>query len=101
MKRKIVWNQQAIRKLEKILNYLTDKWNEKVQNEFLIKTFTIIELIAENIEMGSLEDEKRGIRGFLLSKHNRLFYRYTDTQLIILNIYDTRQRPKTQDKGEL
>lgn len=94
MKRKIVWNSRAISRLVKIQAYLSENWSEAIQKEFILRTFNIVELIAENTEIGTVEDHKKGIRGFLLSKHNRLFYRYTNTKLIILNIFDTRQRPK-------
>jgi plasmid stabilization system protein ParE len=94
MKRTIVWSNRAINNLAEIQAYLSENWSEAVQKEFIIKTFTIVELIAENSKIGTLENPEKGIRGFLLSKLNRLFYRYTNTKLIILNIFDTRQRPK-------
>ena len=44
--------------------------------------------------MGTIEVEEKGIKGFLITKHNRLFYRNTDKELVILNFFDTRQNPK-------
>jgi plasmid stabilization system protein ParE len=94
MVREIVWTKRANYKFNTILEYLELEWGERVTRNFIKRTYDIIQLISENPELGTLENQERNIRGFLLTKHNRLFYRFTDTELIVLNFFDTRSGPK-------
>jgi len=93
MARKIIWTKRASQKLNKVVAYLENEWGDKVTREFVIQTFAIVEIISDQPEIGTLENKEKNIRGFLLSKHNRLFYRITPDELIILNIFDTRSGP--------
>lgn len=93
MAKEIIWTKRAISKFERIAVYLEDNWSFNTAREFAIRTHQIIEIISEHPEIGTLEHTKKNIRGFRLTKHNRLFYRVSKTQLIILNFFDNRQRP--------
>lgn len=94
MVREIVWTKRANYKFNTILEYLELEWGDRVTRNFIKRTYDIIQLISENPELGTLENQERNIRGFLLTKHNRLFYRFTNTELIVLNFFDTRSGPK-------
>ena len=94
MVREIVWTKRANYKFNTILEYLELEWGDRVTRNFIKRTYDIIQLNSENPELGTLENQERNIRGFLLTKHNRLFYRFTDTELIVLNFFDTRAGPK-------
>lgn len=94
MAAKVIWSKRAARSFEKILDYLDAEWNEKVKAEFIARIFDVIEILSEFPELGTLEHPQRSIRGFLLTKHNRLFYKYHEGKIILLNIFDVRQNPK-------
>lgn len=94
MAKEIIWTKRASKKFNRILVFLENEWGEKVTENFVIKAFTILELLADQPEIGTLEHQKKKIRGFPLTKHNRLFYRITDTEIILLNIFDSRSNPK-------
>lgn len=94
MVREIVWTKRANYKFNTILEYLELEWGDRVTRNFIKRTYDIIQLNSENPELGTLENQERNIRGFLLTKHNRLFYRFTDTELIVLNFFDIRSGPK-------
>jgi plasmid stabilization system protein ParE len=94
MVREIVWTKRANYKFNTILEYLELEWGDRVTRNFIKRTYDIIQLNSENPELGTLENQEPNIRGFLLTKHNRLFYRFTDTELIVLNFFDTRSGPK-------
>jgi hypothetical protein len=49
-------------------------------------------LLKVNPKLGS--SEKDDIRGFLITKQNRIFYRFTNDEIIILNFFDTRSKQK-------
>ena len=70
------------------------EWGSLVAQSFLKRTNDIIELLSEYPYLGTKENPKKSIRGFLLTKHNRLFYIVADDQIILLNFFDTRSGPK-------
>lgn len=94
MAKKVVWTKRAAANFKNVIAYLERDWNYNVTKAFVTHTYEVIELLAENPELGSIEDHDRQIRGFLVTKHNLLFYRTTATEIILLNIYDTRSGPQ-------
>lgn len=96
MAKKIVWTQRANKKFNKIIEYLELEWGNKVTGNFVNKTFDILDLISEHPDLGTLELVDKNIRGFLITKHNRLFYRVEKNSIIVLNFFDTRNSPKSK-----
>jgi Plasmid stabilization system protein len=94
MARKVVWTKRANQKFNKIIEYLEAEWGENVTRNFVKRTFEVIELMSDQPEIGTKENPEKQIRGFLLTKHNRLFYRTTEKELKILNFFDTRSKPR-------
>ncbi|SRR5260370_39113264 len=94
MAKKIVWTKRALVKFDKIIDYLESEWGEGVTRTFVNKTYDILDLISDHTELGTLENPEKNIRGFLLTKHNRLFYRATEKEIVLLNFFDTRSGPK-------
>ncbi len=94
MAKEIVWTKRANRKFNKIIEYLELEWGQLVTENFVKRTYDIIYLIADQPELGTVENQENKIRGFLLTKHNKLFYRVTDKQIILLNFFDTRSGQK-------
>ncbi len=90
MAKKIVWTKRANIKFNGIIDYLEQEWGPNVTQNFVNKAYGIIDLISDQPDLGTLENPDKKIRGFLLTKHNRLFYRVTDTEIILLNFFDTR-----------
>jgi plasmid stabilization system protein ParE len=94
MARKVVWTKRANDKFNKIIEFLEQEWGSNVTRNFVRRAYDIIDLISDQPELGTLENQERKIRGFLLTKHNRLFYRVTDKEIILLNFFDTRSGSK-------
>jgi len=94
MAKELIWTKRANVNFNKIIAYLENEWGEKVTENFVKKTYTILELLSDQPEIGTLEHQNKNIRGFPLSKHNRLFYRITDKEIILLNFFDSRSGPK-------
>ncbi|GLR18256.1 type II toxin-antitoxin system RelE/ParE family toxin [Portibacter lacus] len=91
---KIIWNKRALNNFNKILDYLEHSFGEQTAKSFVVRSYNIIEQLSENPNLGSLELKAKNIRGILISKHNRLFYRLTEEEIILLNFFDIRQKPK-------
>jgi plasmid stabilization system protein ParE len=94
MAKKIVWTKRANTKFNKIIDYLEQDWGPNVTQNFVNKTYDLIDLISDHPDLGTLENPDRKTRGFLLTKHNRLFYRVTDREIILLNFFDSRSGRK-------
>lgn len=96
MAKEIVWTKRANGKFNKIIGYLGSEWGEHVTRSFVKRTYDIIELISDLPDIDTLEQPDKKVRGFLITKHNRLFYRITEKEIIILNFFDTRAKPKAK-----
>ena len=91
---KIKWNKRAKSNFDKILKYLDLSFRERAAKAFAVRSYTIIEQLSKYPELGSLEVEDKNIHGILITKHNRLFYRFTENEIFLLSFFDTRQNPK-------
>ncbi len=92
MSRIVVWTKRANYKFNNIISYLEAEWGERITKNFVLRSYDIIELLKVNPKLGS--SEKDDIRGFLITKQNRIFYRFTNDEIIILNFFDTRSKQK-------
>lgn len=92
--RKIVWTNRANSSFNHIIEYIFTNFGEKAAMSFVQNTYNLIEILALYPNLGTLEDLVKGIHGFVISKQNTLFYRVTDQEIIILNIFGNRKNPK-------
>jgi plasmid stabilization system protein ParE len=90
----ILWTRQADRKFDKIINYLLNEWNQRVTESFVKKVYDSIDILSEFPELGTIEHQEKGIRGFTMVKQINVFYKVIDNKLIILNFFDNRQAPE-------
>ncbi len=101
MAKTIVWNRRASNSFNAIIKYLQEEWSENVTRNFVVRSYQIIDLLSENPEMGLIENDEKQIRGFVITKHNTLFYRVEEEKLILLNFFDNRQsRSKKSYSGD-
>jgi len=91
---KIYWSKKAADRFEEITSYLLEEWGEKSTGIFIKKVFHLMEILGYFPEIGSIENKKLNIRGFIVVKQITLFYKITDKKIILLNFYDNRQKPK-------
>jgi len=93
MVKKVIWNRRASNSFNSIIEYLQQEWGNNVTKNFVTRTYQIIELLSEFPEIGTIENKEKQIRGFVVTKHNTLFYRIEDKNIILLNFFDNRQHP--------
>ena len=91
---KVVYKKRFTNKLLKLLDYLEQEWNSKVANAFLTRLDKRIDTLKKQPFIGKPSSSNPDIRTVLISKHNHLYYKFTNSTLIILNMYDTRRNPK-------
>lgn len=97
MARSIVWTSRASNKFDQIIEYLEVEWGSALARQFVSRTYSIIDLLVEWPNLGKNEHKQFQIRGFSLSKYNRIFYRVSNTEIIILNFFDNRQNPANKE----
>ena len=94
MAKTIVWNNKASIKFYSVLDYLEKKWGNKVTQDFIADTLKTLDILSEYPEMGKIDNPKKQIRVFVITKHNTLFYRVDGNRIFLLNFFDNRQHPK-------
>lgn len=92
----IVWLKRAEAKFDGILMYLQAEWGTAVTSAFVRKVYNFLDILVEYPEVGTLENPKKGIRGFVITKHTTIFYKIQNDKIIILNFFDNRQHPKNK-----
>lgn len=91
---KILWSKKADRKFDKILEYLSGEYGERVTRNFVKKVYNFLEILSEYPKIGTIENEEKGIRGFTVVKEIDLFYKVTTDKIILLDFFDNRQSPE-------
>jgi len=91
---KVVYKKRFYNKLSALLNYLEANWSEEIAQQFLQKLDKRIETLKGQPYIGGPSQTIKGVRGILITKHNKLFYKITNDTIIVLNMYDTRINPK-------
>ncbi len=86
----IRWTERASRQFDDIKAWIGETQGDDRLSGFVKQVFKIVDLLSEFPEMGMLEEKQKGIRGFLVSRHHRLFYRLLSNELIIIAVYDQR-----------
>jgi plasmid stabilization system protein ParE len=53
-----------------------------------------IKTLTTHPYIGTLSGVVKGVRGILIAKHNKLFYKVSKTKITIIDMVDTRIDPK-------
>jgi plasmid stabilization system protein ParE len=91
---KIIVKKRFTNKVQKVLAYLEKEWSYKVASDFLVKIDRRIDLLTKQPYAGAPSVKIKDVRGLLVTRHNKLYYKITGNTVIILNMYDTRINPK-------
>ena len=74
----IKWTKRAQTNFGKIINHIEQTFGEKTAKAFVQKSFAIIEILSEYPQIGSIEISEKKVRGIIITKHNKLFYRFNE-----------------------
>lgn len=94
MNREIIWSPAAERDFEIILDYLIERWSERVVSRFINKVDDSINLICEDPKIFPIINMEMKIRKSVITKQNILFYREVSGKIEIVRLFDARQDPK-------
>lgn len=96
--RKVVISKTAEKKLDKLFEYLVEKWSIKIKKEFVEKLDSSIEIIKNQPEIFPESKKGKGLKKCVLTKQTTLYYRYNSKRITIITIFDTRQNPNKLNK---
>ena len=94
----IKWTKLASKTFHKTVEFIEHKWSERSAKKFVIKVNAFLIVLKDNPEMGKIEVDEKGIRGFVLSRQTTVFYRIKKGTIVILKFFDNRQNPKKKLK---
>ena len=95
MSSKVTWSSYSQKDVASILEYLALRWNNKIAENFVNILDENIKRIVSDPERFPFLYKSLKIRKCVITKHNVLYYKKTDSGIYILRIYDTRQNPGT------
>ncbi|SFI79711.1 type II toxin-antitoxin system RelE/ParE family toxin [Myroides guanonis] len=98
MNRKVILSNTAEKKLNKLFDYLIEKWSVKVKNEFIEKLDLSINVIKNQPEIFPESKVKKGLRKCVVTNKTTIYYRFTSKQISIITLFDTRQHPQKLNK---
>ncbi|MFO7701717.1 MAG: type II toxin-antitoxin system RelE/ParE family toxin [Psychroflexus maritimus] len=93
---KIVWTDFAIRNLKDIFDFYCTKANKKVAHKIRKQILNTSKQLKNNPYSGPLEQNLERLNKnhrYLVTGHYKLIYRVMDNQVIINDVFDTRQNP--------
>ena len=91
---KVIYKKRFYNRLSKLLFYLEKEWSKQVADEFLSMLDKRIATLQKQPYIGNPSQKVKDVRGILITKHNKLFYKVSGQSIVVLTMYDTRMNPK-------
>lgn len=93
MVNKIIWTELAIEDYHQVVHYLLEEWNEQVALNFILKVEAFERDLVITPLSGQVAYKDSTVRGKLVTRHNKIYYRITGDFIQILQMRDTRLFP--------
>ncbi len=94
MVKQITWEEKADKTFEEIAAYLQDEYSLKVAIKFAEDVYEKLDLLVLYPEIGHPSLIDPTVRMVKIGKNHLMFYRCDGYELIIVDIFNTRQDPK-------
>ena len=91
--RKIIISKTATKNALEIAEYIEAKFSRKFRNEFIEKVNKAFELIRSNPEIFPKSEINANRFRFVLTKQTTIYYRFNNSEIRIIALFDTRQNP--------
>jgi plasmid stabilization system protein ParE len=89
---------RAMKKLDSLLVFLEAEWSAEVKHEFVLKLDKSLKQIQKLPDSFPESDKIRGLRKCVVTKQTTIFYKYSETTIDVVTIFDNRQNPKSLKK---
>jgi len=91
---KVYLSSQASAKLEKISNFILQKWDKKTRDKFIERLISKFNQISNYPNSCPKSTKKSGIYKCVLSKQTTFYYRINNNEIEIITFFDSRQDPE-------
>ena len=91
--REIKFSKHSKTQLDSLLEYLEFKFSILTKKKFVLKFDEIILIILKNPETFRKSDINKNIRKCVISKQTTLYYKFNNSEIRLLSLFDTRQNP--------
>lgn len=93
-------SELAEQKLLNLNDFLLEKWNLKVRNDFIEKLTSKLDQISKLPESCPKSSLFKGLFKYVVIKQTTLYYRinFQKSEIEIVTIFDTRQSPNKLEK---
>ena len=89
----VSFSLEAETDFELILNYIAVEFGDQSVGNLKNLVLDFATLLEQFPEIGSIEIRNKNIRGFVVHRRLKVFYRIKQDKVIILRLFDTRQHP--------
>lgn len=93
---KIIWTDFAIENLSEIFNYYSENAHKRVAHKIKNKILSATKQLKTNPESGQIESNLEKLNQnhrYLVVENYKLIYRIIENQIIVNDVFDTRQNP--------
>lgn len=92
----IKWTKRARTNFDETVQYVENEWGSNSAQKFVRKVNRLLQTLGIYPKIGKIEIKENGIRSFVFSRQNTVFYRIKEKRIIILAIFDNRRNPKNK-----
>ncbi len=93
MKFKVSFTPKAEADFEAIIDYIESEFGFNASSNFKKLVLDFATLMETFPEIGSIEVKEKNIKGLVLHRRLKAFYRIKNDRVIILRLFDTRLNP--------
>ena len=93
---KILWTDNALKELQKTVEYLEENWTEKELKNLAHNLEKTLKLISQNPYLFQESYFKNDVRRAIVLTLNTLYYRIIENNVEIISFFSNRQNPKKQ-----
>lgn len=94
----VIWSKNFSESFIQNINYLETNWGIIQLNEFVDIVDNSIFNISEFPFIGEEVSNEQNLRSIVISKIHTIFYRFDNTKIILLGLYDNRSNPENKLK---
>ncbi|MFP4090807.1 MAG: type II toxin-antitoxin system RelE/ParE family toxin [Cyclobacteriaceae bacterium] len=92
----VVWTKKAEQDYYQQIDYLLDRWNPEIAENFIKSVFQTIDYISANPRIYASTDVPQ-VRKAVVNQHISIFYHLADNKITLLRLWPNRQNPEKLD----
>jgi plasmid stabilization system protein ParE len=89
MAKEIRWSKTALKDLERIESYIRESFGKKSALKFLDELESVLNSVSMFPGIGTIIMEEENVRGILIHRLTRVYYKEEDMIIILLRLFET------------